>query len=591
MTETKSDAMTLSRILVAVLSIATFNLAGYAASESSPDNELSETQLKSTNTLPGNSFKLQVFLPPVLEKSKPVWGTIYTEDGGNPPPQKVLVNNIETQTDECGFFQFNAPDADTVHIAFQNESGAKVWESTYYKTARGLLVADKSASELVDQLDELSQDSKIPVINHAPSIIEPEQTFVVVGKNFSGKLGQDEVEIDTRNADILAASPLSIVAVSNRRTNIGPIKEMRVSSKNVSSLPTEIDVTKVSIHMNAGESTVGQNIATLHNGKAENSNSAKHKIKVSVVGSTLPAVVVVAADISQKEMHFGGWRLGSQNIFISPGGMQNSFGIDADSGLNAETVSAHIISNGIFDPYSNKTTSSLLSKSVAEASESFEIVRLKKREIGLDAQGASILKQREELRKGTKPSADEDLKLDSNEKSVAARIYRVSKMLQARKIALETTGSLSFAKLIDAAADNTLSSLDSVIAGKDLGFTEARLLRAIGRKAKEERYTESQSAAYFPQYTGGPQAAMLQSYRKKWGKKGVIPPPPLAASLVPPPVPYQPDPRDIGPFITDLPLPAVHPKSASIQSKKSKSKHQASRTSPAEHGYRSKHRT
>ncbi|MBX9721702.1 MAG: hypothetical protein K2X81_09930, partial [Candidatus Obscuribacterales bacterium] len=95
----------------------------------------------------------------------------------------------------------------------------------------------------------------------------------------------------------------------------------------------------------------------------------------------------------------------------------------------------------------------------------------------------------------------------------------------------------------------------------------------------------------FPQYSGGPQSAMLQSYRKKWGKKGVIPPPPLAASLVPPPVPYQPDPRDIGPFITDLPLPAVHPKSAAVQPKKSKTRRHAGRIDATDRSHGSKHRT
>lgn len=513
-------------------------------------NQATGSQVESQSQAAVSAQTLQVFLPPVLEKNKPAWGTMYDIDGNALSGRKFYVNSQECQTDDYGSFNFIVPVTDKVILFVPDEKGNKIWEITYSSSTRGLLVSDNGAAELVDRLDELALHSETePLISFAPSIIEPQQTFVVLGKNFSGKQGDDDVELDDRRSDLIAASPRSIVAISDRFLKIGPIKELKVSCRDLVSLPTEIDVSRAELRL-------------------EDAGSAKRKLKLSVLGTTLPAVISLANEALSSQMRFGGWRLGRQNIFLSPGGMQNSFAVDVDSNINSSSLSAHILPNGVFDPYSLKTNANLLSKTLIETLERAEIIRLKRRDISLEAQQAALSQDYDKALKSGNLNLEEDSKLNSGKKSLSARMFRVEKMLQARRAVLESEGAKEeYQKLVEAAATSMLGSLDSIVAGKDLGFTEARLLKVVGRKNSEEQQKQMQlsSSAYIPQYNPPP-AAFLQNYRKKFGKRSYVPPPPQSAALVPPPAPYRPDPYELGPFLTELKTPP-----AMVREKTSKS--------------------
>ncbi|MBX9687005.1 MAG: hypothetical protein K2X27_09900, partial [Candidatus Obscuribacterales bacterium] len=392
-----------------------------------------------------------------------------------------------------------------------------------------------------------------------PSVLEAQQAFVVVGKNFSGKQGDLEIEIDNYTAEPLAASTRSIVAISHKHSKVGPIKEMKISRGDQISLPTEVDIAKVEMrYQSAVKGSKG--IWNLH-----------------VQGSTLPCVVALGNG-ERQQIRFGSYRLGTQNLFLSPGGVQNSFRLEGEQNLPTEKLSVHILTNGLFDPYSLKATQTLVSKSAAAAEVKAEALRLKKREIGLEAQAVHLKAERSELLKEGKLSPNEDSRLESKERSISSRIYRLEKMLQARRVIIETYPNNDFAKLMDQAAGESLGSLESALALKDFGFTEARLLKSTGRKHTEEQ-SSAQLASFPAQSYNTPAPAALTSYRKKWGKRAYVPPPPEAALLIAPPAPYRPDPNDLSPFLTELPaalktaaLKGSKAKKTQLQGKSSKSK-------------------
>ena len=539
--------------------------AAYAADAQTVESVTKSDRLSSLVETPARDGKaspepeqiLQVFLPPVLEKSKPAWGSIYNLDGTLLPEQKILINNQEFQSDEFGLLNFTCPDTDSLTIAVLDKQGGKVCETKYFSTAHGIFVSDKNAEAMIDNLDEMTaHGSGEPIISHTPSVIEPLQAFVVVGNNMGNKQGDSDVEIDGCSSDILAGSQRSLVAVSARFLRLGPLKELRVFNRDASSLPTEIDVSRAEV-------------------KFEPAGNGKNKLHFSIIGTNLPCAVSVVNQAMKADMRFGGWRLGRQNVFLSPGGQRNVFEIDADPAISADLPGAHIISNGIIDPYSLKTTRTLLSRPVADAGERAETIRLKRRQIFLEAQQVQFNHERQALTKSGKLSAEEDNRLETCEKAISARLYRVEKMLQSRRAVLESDSVDDYARLTDAAADSALSSLEAVVASKDLGFTEARLLKVSGRKATQE-HLQSSALLYLPQYASPP-AEFLASCRKKYGKRGVIPPPPLTASLMPPPPPYRPAPGDLGPFITEPPPPAR----LKIEASKNARKHRSAISTPS----------
>lgn len=516
---------------------------GAKQSDSKSDTIKSEKMDPAAELSPSPQIEssLQVFLPPVIEKSKTVWGSMYDAEGNNLAQQKLYVNGQEISCDDFGSFNFIAPSSETVTVVIPGTNGTRNrFEAKYTSTARGLLVADSSAADLVDRLDLMSFFSGgEPIISHAPSVVEELQTIVIVGKNFSGKQGEDDLEIGNRSADILAASTRSIVAVTNRQMKIGPIKEMRVSSHDQSSVPVELDICRIEV-------------------KQDTVSTGKSRLRINVMGSTLPAVVTLSNSSRKADLHFGGWRLGSQNIFLSPGGLQNYFMVDPTASVSDVEIGARIISNGIFDPYSMKASRSLLSAKIAQAEEEAEIIRLKKRAIGLEAQLNSVNNERSAKFKSGKLGVEEESKLDISSKSVSSRLFRIEKMLQARRAVIESYGTIDYDKLLDAAANNTLANLDGIVSTREIGFTESRLLKIVAKRAAEEqKQAQAESAAWTYNYTS-PSSAVLEKYRKKYGKRGYVPPPPSMALLVPPPVPYRPYLRDLGPFLGELEKPKVH---------------------------------
>ena len=507
--------------------------------------------------------EIQVFLPAVLEKGKPAWGSIYGNGGSSIlGEQRILINGSEIKSDDYGSFNFVTPQSQSLKISVPDTNGKTAWEHTFKSTARGLLVSDESAADLVDKLDSLAPGSGgEPIISHAPSVVEAMQTIMVLGKNFSGKQGDDDLEIADRHADILAASPRCIVAVSSKQMKIGPIKELRISSHEQSSLPTEVDVCKIDLR--------------------PDSASGKKKLKINLMGSTLPALISLF-NSSRASLRFAGWRLGTQNVFLSPGGMQNYFCVEPGGDINENEVGAAVISNSIFDAYSLKSSSQLLTRPVMESEEEAELIRLKRRSIALESQISSIIKERQEMLKSGKMTLDEESKLETSEKSASSRLFRVERMLQTRRAVIEYYGSKDYDKLVDVANNGGISSLDSVLANKDLGFTETRLLKVVGKRAEEARLAAQAEANTwnYTRYYPSQSPAALESIRKKYGKRGYVPPPPTMA-LIAPPAPFRPNWKDLGPMIPDLPpMPAV---ARSVKKIEKKATHNKGKSSMSKH--------
>lgn len=456
-------------------------------------------------------------------------------DGGGLAKQAILVNGKTIFTDDYGLFSFTAPDT-AFNIVVQDD-GKSVWESSYSLTDRGLLVSDKSAVAQVDRLDELEDEFNLqPLIMHAPAALETQQAFVLVGKNFSGKFGHDQVNVDGFECDSFAGSDRSLIASVKNRMPVGPVKEISITCDEANSLPLEVDLTRIELR---GES------------KTSNGNA----LDIELIGSNLPSLIALSNKNNDVQLRFGGKRLGAQSLFLSPGGQPNKFAVGIDNKTVSE-LSGHLIPNNLFDPHTQKFTPELFGRKPILAVNKAEIVRLKKRLLGLEERITLLSKQREEQAKRSDHSVEEDNKLDSSIRSASVRMSRLMRSLRSRRAILDADGlsEAEWAQLNDAAADKMSHSLDTMLAKNEFGFTESRLIRSSASKkpkTEQEQYSQLAIGGAQPRpplsIGSGPRAKRWKSASGGAAEGG---------RLIAPPAPYRFDPADLAPYFSDeLPEP------------------------------------
>ena len=567
---TKSNAIFIATLLF--LGSLVFSSAPHCqAQQATPNSEASApSSAKSAenfNSPLSSSTKLQVFLPPVLDKNKPAWGTAFEADGHPLALQKLSINGKEVSTDDYGLFQFQAPDLPFSIIIGDDKK--TLWKAAYSLTPRGLLISDKAAAEQIDRLDELEENAGPQVaISHAPAVLEPEQAFVVIGKNFSGKYAHDLAIIDGFESDVYAGSTRSLIAAAKKRIAIGPLKELSISSDDESSLPLELDLAAVELRSPAA------------------GNSA---LELLLMGSNLPSLVALSNESPGSQMRYGGRRIGSQTIFLSPGGQANKIAVDMKGSTNLipDAVSAHILSNGLFDPYSQKSSSELLGKKVTHTINEAEVVRLKRRMLSLESQLATIEKQRKQLVDNASSNAAAEIsKLDAVTHSAALRLSRLNRSLRARHVIFAADGNSEseWTQLCDKAADNIANSLDNILANKEVGFTESRLIRSSPtKKPKLEQDSYSQiassgmgSAQIFPP---GSHVGSRRNRIRSIAPSIV----PQGGRLVAPPAPYKFDPSDIASFFSDAapdPVPRIKTASGGKTSRSKRKRNRFDNTAP-----------
>ena len=510
-----------------------FLITLYTWQPASADSTSNQPTAKGSPASQGNS-SVQLFLPPVLEKGSAAWGSAFLPDGDGLAKHPVLINGKKVETDEYGLFNFTAPDT-AFSIAIEDE-GKPVWETNYTLSERGLLVSDKAAVGQVDGLDELEDEfNKQPIIMHAPAALEAQQAFVIVGTNFSGKFGHDAVSVDGFECDAFAGSARSLVIATRNRIPVGPVKEISIARDDESSLPLEVDITRVEL-------------------RDQNKTATGSALDLELVGTNLPSLVAVSNRNTDTQLRFGGRRLGAQSIFLSPGGQPNRITVGIDN-KDLTDVSAHIIANSLFDPYTQKLSSDLLGRKPLMAVNKAEIVRIKRRLLGLEERITLLNKQRAEKAKQKDYTAEEDAKLDSAVKAASIRISRLMRSLRSRRAILDADGmsEQEWAQLNDAAMDHMSRSLDTILAKNEFGFTESRLVRSSPSKKKAEQ-------DQYAQLTSTPQNGLLRAANgtprsgtrtrtSRWknsttsGENG--------GRLVAPPAPYRFDPADLAPYFSD----------------------------------------
>lgn len=521
-----------------------------AQSNNAPENQSPQSTQSSFQ-----STAVQLFLPPVLEKGSQAWGTAFLPDGQGLSKQSILINDKSVQTDDYGLFSFTAPD--TAFSVIVTDKNKTVWETSYNLSSRGLLVSDKAALASVDRLDELEDEFNTqPLIMHAPAALELQQAFVVIGKNFSGKFGHDQVNIDGFECDSFAGSDRSLVVSTRKRSSVGPVKEINVICDEQSSLPLEVDLTRVEF-------------------RGENKTANGNALDLELIGSNLPSLIALSNNSNEIQLKFGGKRLGAQSIFLSPGGQQNRIAVGIDNKKLSE-LSGHLIPNNLFDPYTQKASSELLGRKPLLAINKAEVVRLKKRLLALEERITLLSKQRSDQAKQKDFSIEEDAKLESSIKSAAIRMSRLNRSLRSRRAILNADGMSEgdWVQLTDSAADNMSRSLDLLLAKNEFGFTESRLLRSSpSKKPKLEQDNYAQLAV-----TGAPSRSPLSltvsARSRRW--KAPASSGGSGPGFVAPPAPYRFDPADLAPYFSDeVPVP-VHPiTSTSKNSRRKKGKNQS----------------
>ncbi len=504
---------------------------------------------------PPETIAVQLFLPPVLEKGSQAWGTAFMPDGQGLSKQSILINGKSVQTDDYGLFSFTAPD--TAFSVIVKDENKTVWETSYSLSNRGLLVSDKAALASVDRLDELEDEFNTqPLIMHAPAALELQQAFVVIGKNFSGKFGHDQVNIDGFECDSFAGSDRSLVVSTRNRSPVGPVKEINVICDEQSSLPLEVDLTRVEF-------------------RGENKTESGNAVELELIGSNLPSLIALSNNSNELQLKFGGKRLGAQTIFLSPGGQRNRIAVGIDNKKLSE-LSAHLIPNNLFDPYTQKASSELLGRRPLLAVNKAELVRLKKRLLALEERITLLSKQRSDRVNQKDFSIEEDAKLESSIKSAAIRMSRLNRSLRSRRAILDADGmsESDWAQLTDSATDNMSRSLDLLLAKNEFGFTESRLLRSSpNKKPKLEQDNYAQLAVTGAQ-SRSPLSLTVNARSRRWkapgGSGGSGP------GLVAPPAPYRFDPADLAPYFSDeVPVPVRPITSTSKNSRRKKGKNQS----------------
>ncbi len=479
---------------------------------------------------------------PVLEPGKPAWVSVWDQCGKPLSGVSVLVNGLASQTDDFGQANFQTPQADAVKLCLLSADGKEIAQSNYVVTPGGLLVSQRQAAKFFDGLSLLiSRRQQAPAISYAPALLEARQPFVIVGKNFGGKSDADRLVLDDFDCDIFSGSTVAILATAPKRLPLGPLRELYIVSGAESSNAVEVDICRVEAELRSTDDPLQK----------------KGSARVRVVGTNFPALVEVEnLTPGFANLLFSERVLGESATFIAPGGEQNVVPLDFERRTKGDvTLEAHLVADAPCCPEDHSALENPELRKLLSGLNLGQIIRLKRRLLALASRVSDQQEKRRLLGESPLPSSSELESCNCALKSLCLRQGRLTSMLNARRVLLESLegSDEDFRQALDAAAGSVELSLEDCLRQGDPLAKSSRLALSQGQNMKTQCAStvtagteRAKENVLTPHRDKKDMVATIASFTRIWQKFPTRPP--HQARLAPPPAPYVPDSSQIGPW-------------------------------------------
>ena len=379
-----------------------------------------------TATLPGAqdraslkkaSVGSKLFVAPVLLPGKVATLTAVDQNNRALPNVSLLVNGVPVETNQEGRARFVIDQkAGAAVIVLPVEDQSNDVRVDYAITSCGALVVDPSLIKFVDGLFSTApKRDPAPRILYAPLLVQPGRPASVIGLNFDGQAGGDKLQVDNVECQILASSPVSLLAMMPPKMPSGQLREMLVTSHGESSMAVEVDA--------VGVNTTFDIIDGATDGL----------FKVDVAGTRLPVLLRYennapsAVSLSSTE----GTQLPQAGWAMTPGGDDGVIGLRANvissvsSPISVEVAPDLAILPDAAEDESVRT----LAKTLLEA----RIARLKRQMIAIETQLSEAQRARAAAVATGAPPGEEVERLTAELNTLSLRQSRMATALNSQR--------------------------------------------------------------------------------------------------------------------------------------------------------------
>lgn len=379
----------------------------------------------------------QVFSAPILGCG--TQADVLVTDGSGEPLEgiNVKINDEVVKTDSSGHASFSVPEAENLAIVVERGNGLK---EKYVRTG-DLLVTQVLPANIAEALcaDYTAKNVKLPRLLFAPGTIQPGKDFIVTGVRFPGSSADSRIYVDGREAEVLAASTVSIMARAPEKLHTGAIREIYVSCNGLNTNTAETDICKVDFSWP----------------ESPDPDGAPQDVRLAALGTYMPIVVEVlnrSDDVSlwlpdQKPM-------GKRGVFLTPGGERNALSLQIRRTTAAtpkiETNLVPEIPTGVVGERSG-IISMVTRHDLCKA----QIIRLQRRLISVQA-------RIEETRKNIEADDKQSDTSLAEMRELSLRQNRIQNMLESRRALLMALGGseAEYRQVIDDASGKTIANLE-----------------------------------------------------------------------------------------------------------------------------------
>jgi hypothetical protein len=477
----------------------------------------------------------RLFAVPVMQPGKDAWVSVYDQAGKPVNGVHVFVNDSPHDTDGYGQCGFTVPAGSKLILALKDAAGKEFCRTEYAVSPGGLYVNGNEAVEVFDRLTSTINPQEVaPVISYAPAVLETKQPFIVVGKNFSGKVDGDHLFVDGYEADVFSGSGVAILSTAPRKLDLGPLRELYVASASETSNTVEVDICRVEVT------------------KYDDAAPPAPNAKLRVIGTNLPALVEIQNDHPDVyAIANNGVPIGPSASFVTPGGEQNTVPLTirertAGGAITNATIDTHLVADAPWSPDDKLTFCDPQLKRLVTDLTRAQIIRLKRRLLALE----SRLNEAQEKRTATSfestSSASSATQTPAEVengtaelRALALRQKRMTGMLTARHGLFLALGGQDddYRLALDEAAGGAFLSLEKSLHSADITAKMAILVKNTPvPPAAALAEDNSEVDALIP-----PSVATLSKIWKSFPSK-----PPRGARLSAPPEPYMPDVSQLG---------------------------------------------
>ncbi len=475
----------------------------------------------------------RLFAVPVLEPGKKAWVSVYDHMGKPVPAAAVSINGKTVATDSLGQANFVVPLVTSMTIGILQADGEISGGNNYEVTRGGYLVAEKHAKEAVDRIEEsVVANEQAPTIAYAPSAIETNQPFVLIGKNLSGKADGDHIMIDGYDADVFSGSGVCLLATAPRRLSLGPLREMYVTTGEETSNTVEVDICKLDFSFTPGPPT----------SLDEPKDAATERAQIRVIGTNVPSLIEVRnLNPNMAQFSFSGRPLGNRSSLITPGGENNTVQVEYCRQRNGLLdVDTHLVADAPWSPDDRTTFNDDSKRQLVAELNRVEIIRLKRRLIAIEQRiNEEQLRRTSSLEAGKLSMAELD-RTNAQLRTLSNRQRRINAMVVARRAVYQALGGTDqgYRNALDDAAGGAAIAIDKLLAP----LTSASLLASASALPQPKTNAAMVGEGV---YSGRNQEALqLAELTRMWKKF----PTKVGhgTTLAPPPPPYIPNLSQLG---------------------------------------------